>query len=214
MMHVNPNEKNLLIWHIASHAAKIDPSRTHRGGQGDETCPGTLIRPEAKTPGREVSHRSPRPPAVRGGGAGRVHVGSRYRPSVATGRLCPATVSGAAPSVAEGVWRIRGDGRGPVGYPPCRPKTCPYRAVPPAGRGRSARATARHIRRRYVEAKLKSWQSGTKDHDRKGKTDGPQADPRSRGGHMPESANRNGFELGKISAYSPADHIQVPRYVG
>ena len=66
----------------------------------------------------------------------------------------------------------------------------------------------------HAEAKLKSWQSGTKDHDRKGKTDGPQADPRSRGGHMPESANRNGFELGKISAYSPADHIQVPRYVG
>ena len=199
--------------------SRLMPLRSPRYGlteaeKGTRRAQERLSGQKRRRPAGTVSHRSPRPPAVRGGGAGRVHAGSRYRLSVATGRLCPATLPSRPQVAAKGVWRIRGSGRGPVGYPPCRPKTCPYRAVPPAGRGRSARATARHIRRRYVEAKLKSWQSGTKDHDRKGKTDGPQADPRSRGGHMHESANRNGFEFGKVSAYSPTDHIQVPRYVG
>ena len=66
----------------------------------------------------------------------------------------------------------------------------------------------------FARAKRKQppWHSGTNDHDRKSKTDVPQADPGNRGGHMHEPADRDGFESGKIPAYSLADRIPISRY--
>ncbi len=213
MMRVNPNEKNFLILRIASHAVRSIRHGYTEAEKGTRCAQERSSGQKRRRPGRNSLAPKPWPDAVRGESAGRVPADGRYQLSVATGRLCRATASGAAPGAAEGVWRTCGDRRGPIGYPSCRSETCPYRPFHRLDAGVAHRRRLDTSADVHAGAKLKPWQSGTNDHDRKGKTDGPQADPRSRGDHMHESTNRNGFEPGEISTYSLTDHIQVSRYV-